>query len=57
MSYAFSVLKKKIDKIIDGELDCPVSEVEAEAYQKYSDNKLSADEYNDICTLIEVSLC
>ena len=57
MSYAFSALKNKIDKIIDGRLDCPASKVEEEAYQKYSANKLSADEYNENCTLIEVSHC
>lgn len=57
MSYAFLVLKKKIDRIIDGELECSAAELETEAYGKYTSDKLSAEEYNEICTMIEMSLC
>lgn len=57
MSYTFSVLKKKINKVIDGELECSAADLEAEAYQKYTADKLTTEEYNEICMIIEMSLC
>ena len=57
MSYAFLALKKKINKIIDGELECSAEELETEAYEKYTSDKLSAEEYNEICTMVEMALC
>lgn len=41
VSYTFSVLKKKINKVIDGELERSAADLEAEAYQKYTADKLT----------------
>ncbi len=53
MSYAFKTLKRQILATADGDEKYTMQELDRMVCQKYRDDKLTDQEYRDLCDLLD----
>lgn len=53
MSYTFTSLRNKIRKAEEDNSRYSAEDLEIMIYEKYQDGKLTPNEYNELCTILE----